>query len=287
MDVNTKTLSLVNNFKRKLATSWNTLYEVIMNTRDKQYASTYVLEYICRLAGELTDSIDFELTFGECNRINYDSPVSNNLVELYVSPKLNKKNITLLDELATIELPNLHIVKYRAYNKNDPFIESVETTHTYKMDDFYFQSYMTFGEEGPARNIIIYITAASSHILKKKPVTFINTDGSEFTLEKWMPTVNVVDILLLNVIGEYNLLNATAYIEFIPEGDPIVNDIGDFAPLTELRKHYPLSDSCVLCSRQSYQRKLSTCSEKCPTLYCSNVCKRLDTAHVNYCVENK
>ncbi len=280
-----KTITLHSNaFWKSLERQWMTIYEAIVSGTDGDRQR--VLQLLHYFAGPLTDFVDFEITLGELNRVEF--PQVKALVELYISPKLLIANIPIVDALlnAKIKIPNLQVFKYRSYNTKDPLIATIEyEDHKFAYTDFGCQHFAGMSEnKEPLVNIVIYVRKeAAAKLLTQKEVTFILADKSEQKMMKWLPTkTNVVDVLLVNIIGEYNLVHRTGYIEFLPEGDPLIAGGSIFTELSDLRGAYSILDksmgiqSCVVCNRKSYQCTLPTCAKCKKTRYCCKQCQLID-----------
>jgi hypothetical protein len=269
-------------FWEKLDQYWDKIYTGIKDGTAEQRARC--LEVINGfLTEEQFKKIEIELTFGEVNRVSM--PHAKNLVEMYISPRLRKENIPDMEELFKFRkpLPNLHVVKYRAYNPNSEIIASVEyEDFTTKYEDFGCQVIKEYDEEKkPIISIILHVKKLiADKFLVKKPVTFIYPDGKKKTEDKLVPNgPSVIDLFLTNILGEYNLVNHVGAIEFLVEGDPIIANGSIFTELADLRQEILAIEKlrdvkiCSHCSRRQYQCQLSKCSRCHKTLYCSKDCQ--------------
>jgi len=281
-----------------LENQWHIIYEAISNGSDEDRQR--VLQLLHYFAGDISEFLDFEITLGEINRIVFeiDKIPTNHIVELYISPKLSKDNIEHMEQLYNARRPikSLHTFKYRSYNAKDPMIARIDYPEvTYEYNDFGCQTFNSIDEnKKPIVNIVLYVkNPAAKTLLKQKEITFIETgkatdnkagDGKavEKKIVKWLPTEsNVVDVLLLNIIGEYNLIHRTGYIEFIPEGSDCSEAVV-FTELADLKPAYVALDKlgrircCTTCTRKDYQCKLLRCSKCRNVYYCSEVCQALD-----------
>jgi len=250
-----------------------------------------MLTYINNISPEISKRLDFELTYGEINRIYYRT--AKDRIELYISPKLLKDNIPIMDKLyeKAPKLTDLYVYKYRSYNQKDPLISDVEfPDYKYQYSDFGCQTFPGIVDKTPLINIVIFVKKqAAAHLLTQKEVSFINPETSEQTkLLKWLPTkTNVVDILLTNIIGEYNLVNHVGYIEFLPEDDPLIAENSVFHELSDLKKAFQVINStyksCQTCGRTESQCKLLKCSN-CTVIYCSVDCQKINySTHKEFC----
>ena len=270
-------------FWRSVVNQWNTLYEAatkgIDSDRDK------ILQLLHYFAGPLSQYLDFEVTIGEINRVLFERV--KNMVELYISPKLLIDNVPIMESLvaAAPSIPNLRVIKYRSYNIKDPTIATVEYPDaTYKYDDFGCQTFSSMTENNrPLVNIVIYVKKSACSLLTQKEVTFILPDKSEKKMLKWLPTkTNVIDVFLVNIIGEFNLIHRTGYIEFLPEGDALIAAGSIFTELSDLKNAYLVIEkttnikTCQTCTRREYQTDLAICSRCKKTRYCCRECQIID-----------
>lgn len=300
-----------------LERQWDTIHKAILEGTDGDRQR--VLHLLHYFAGPLTDYIDFEITIGEYNRVVFDA--SKDAVELYVSPRLLVANVPIMESIIThqVKIKNLEVFKYRSYNSKDPIIATIEypgqpssspaanpadtladnlessspaanadslcDTQNFEYTDFGCQHFMGISEtKTQIINIVIYVKArAAKNLLTQKEITFIGADKQETKLLKWLPTkTNVIDILLVNIIGEYNLVHRTGYIEFLPEADPMIAAGSVFTELSDLRGAYSVLDkssnilACSVCNRQSYQTPIKACSICKKVKYCGVGCQRLD-----------
>ena len=296
-------------FWDNFASAWPKYYDMIM--RDPTSLDR-ILNLVNILADELNKEIDFEFTFGEINRV----PLSNAkaIVEMYISPKLLLKNVPLIEYMVECapNLPNLNIIKYRSYHTRNELIEHIDYNlahgtggppqiHTYNYSDFGCQWFSgvektndannTHTTLRPLINIVVLVKHNATNLLTRRPVTFILDDGKEEVIEKWLPTnANVIDILLINIIGEYNLVHNVGYMEFMPEDDPLIAPGSEFHELSDLRAAFQMLNNnkrvltCQVCSRYEWQMKLSRCSKCMKTIYCSKTCQKFDyNSHKNIC----
>jgi hypothetical protein len=285
----------IKKFWDQMIKNWSTLYEAItigsINDKNKAHG---VINWF--LGEQLSKCIDIELTLNEINRTEFEK--ATGLVELYVSPRIKKSNILAMNLLVDSAplLPNMAVYRYKAYNEKDPIIANIEyEDHVVNYDDMGCQITLTYDEEKkPLLNLVIYVKKPlADKILEKKKVTFILQDGSQTELEKWLPTkTSAVDIFLLNIIGEYNVIHNLGYVEFLPEGDPLIAEGSVFTELSDLRGKITLLEKmnsdealiCNTCDRKHYQAKLLVCANCKQTKYCSKLCQKIDyPAHKKFC----
>lgn len=286
----------ITHFWSQFSTFWPQLYELIRGSPEQRVHALELINGL--LTAEDFKAVQIEMTYGEINRNAF--PCAKDLVELYISPRLLKTNVNLVEQYyqARPTLPNLAVYKYRAYNPSDPLIENVvypatETTPEYTANytDLGYQSSTGYDGETkkPMLNLVIYVKKPLADIiLRKKKVTFTNpadASAEPIIMEKWLPQEStVVDLFLLNVLGEFHLVNDIGYIEFLPDGDPLIANGSVFCELADLRGDVKLLESslraeplhCKVCSRHQRQGNISSCSKCKTSTYCSVMCQRLD-----------
>ncbi len=273
-----------------ISENWKIMYTAL--TKGTPTDRSKALDLCHFFAGaELTPHIDFEFTVGEINRVYFEK--ASHLVELYISPKLQEKNVHIMNYVVkqAPKLDNLQVVKYRAYNKSDALIEAIDyETFSAKYTDFGCQHFNGIGpHNNPLINIVIYVKKQiADKILKQREVTFVDDAGKSTKLMKWLPyEFNVVDLFLLNIIGEYNLIHRTGYIEFLPEGDPLIASGSVFTELADLKGVYDILEDqscCNTCNRYSYTLSLMRCSRCHDTKYCCKTCQTIDyKVHKQFC----
>jgi hypothetical protein len=289
--------SPITRFWLKFTECWNQLYQLVSSA--DATVRTQGLELI---NGLLTDEafqhIQIEATYGEINRA--ESSVSSALVELYISPRLLRTNIPLMEAYYAARptsLPNLAIYKYRAYHPNDALIDTIEYPAT-DLLPAYTANYLdvgcqsSIGYDGetkmPVLNIVIYVKKALADVaLAKKTVTFRDPakPNEDIKMDKWLPNSSTVfDVLLVNVLGEFNLMHRVGYIEFLPEGDPMIAAGSIFSELADLKKDVALLEKnlalpplkCKYCERHQFQGTLLQCARCKTATYCSKLCQKAD-----------
>jgi hypothetical protein len=273
----------INKFWNELKQSWSELYPRLL-TADKN-----ALYIINNYLGELSTYIEIEASYNEINKQAL-SAYDKHIV-LHITPKLCRDNINIMKATynARITLNNCSIACYHAYNPNDQLIADIEYKELdllIKYDDFGFQGSFGYDDitRNPILNIVIVIKQPlASKIIKKQVVNFKTPDGKISNREVWMPTdCNPVDLLLLNIIGEYNLLNHVGYIELMPEDDPLITKGSIFTELIDIRKnmeiilkHYHYK-SCNYCQQLELQMVLFSCSKCKKVNYCGKICQAAD-----------
>ena len=99
----------------------------------------------------------------------------------------------------------------------------------------------------------------------------------------------VVSLLLLNILGEKNLMFKVGYIEILHENDPLVKDEVTFFELAELKNNLllitkPTKDKCNYCLHDSYQVNIRHCGRCRQVNYCNVTCQKADwSAHQKIC----
>ena len=278
------------NFWADICDNWDSIYKSLINGVYADHVR--VLNLFNYLIGDLIKRIDIEITIGELNRLNFKEAAK--IVEVYISPKLLIDNVFIVElfyskGIATLPT-NMQLFKYRSYNIKMPIINQIEyDLHTFAYSDFGCQHFEGVNEEKKSIiNIVLFVKRESADkLLTKKEVTFVLPDKTEQKLIKWIPTKsNIIDILLVNIIGEYNLVHRTGYIEFLPEGDPLIQNNSVFTELSDLREVYKILDKkeqsfnnnqkysiCATCMRRWYQGNMFVCTRCKNEFYCGKICQ--------------
>jgi hypothetical protein len=283
-------------FWLKFTENWNELNEMLFYANELQCSK--VLDYCYFISSKtMKDYLDYEITIGEVNRM--ECKENPKLVELYISPKLNINNVKLMEYMVSKapKLKNLAVIKYRAYNSKDALIDSIQyKDFTAKYEDFGCQHFISISAETkqPLVNLVIFVhKPLADLILEKRKVTIVDPDipdSKPFVIEKWLTTnLDILYCYLLNVVGEYNLIHNTGYIEFLPEGDPLISEGSVFTELNDLKAAYDLLEGnliskCQTCCRKKHQCRLLRCSKCKLVLYCSIECQKTDfETHKLFC----
>jgi hypothetical protein len=124
-------MEVYDNFWIKLVDYWQYCYNRILSNDDN--IKYIILKKINSFLDKKT--LDISFTYGEINNI----PLLeyNDIVELYISPILNKDNIEDMNRLYNTyqkyknHLPNIIISKYRIFNKNNIKIKYLDYTKIY------------------------------------------------------------------------------------------------------------------------------------------------------------
>lgn len=291
-----------NNFWTKLADNWNDIYNNIIQGKDLNNI-LYLINLL--LEEELKKYIDIEFTVSEINRIYYEE--CNNVIELYISPKLKKENITYMNNLYNCyikhkesktdtykKLTKLNIIKYKAFNIKDALIEDINyDNYCIKYDDIGVQTFVGYNEEKmPILNLVLYVKKPiCDKILKKKKISVVMPDETTTEIEKWLPhETTAFDVILLNVIGEYNFIHNIGYIEFLLEGDPLISEGSVFTELNDIRNELLLLEKikniniCSVCDRRELQKNILMCSRCKKNKYCCYNCQYIDyKTHKKFC----
>lgn len=292
-----------NIFWKKLQENWLLLYKGFFtnNIKNTLFAINSFLP---------DDDLEIEATIGMINSLQL-SPYEK-FVELYISPKLKNTSIGKMKKLynARIDLPWLRVSCYKAYHPKDVLINDIDYgKFIIKYDDLCYNASFGYNGKKPIINIIIIVKKeVAEYFLVKKKVDFHdelatsndeteNNSDDEFkkdtnsqkqesykgTREVWVQNNYFpVDIILLNVLGEYNLINHVGYIELLHENDELVKPGCKFFELADLKKeleflykHYKY-EICNYCQHNSLQTKLLTCNHCKTVFYCGKICQKAD-----------
>lgn len=248
----------------------------------------------------LNEYVEIEASFGEINR--QALPMFKNVIELYISPKFKKDNVWVMKLMYHMKpnLINMMVSCYKAYHPLDNVIQDI-TYRDFKVsyDDFGYQGSVGYDKKDneckPLINMVILVKKPiCDKILKKQNVTFQHPDGKTSEREVYFPNnCNAFDMLLLNIVGEYNLINHVGYIEFLPEDDPQITENAVFVELADIRKDLELIHSnyvyrkCNFCDHNELQVQLQDCYICKHVMYCSVKCKAADRKnHNKTCMAN-
>jgi hypothetical protein len=277
-------------FWNKLHEQWIKVYHLLMNGNEQG-----LILINSFLTVDLYKLIEIEVTYNEINRQNLTSYSKH--VELYISPRLKRDNIPTMKALyeARIPINNLLVSCYRAYHPKDTLIADIDFGEfKAQYTDFGFQGSCGYSEEHkPVLNIVIVVKQPlADKILTQKTVNFKSPDGKTTSRKVWLPTsTNAVDLFLINILGEYNLLNHVGYIEVLPDNDPIITEGSVFTELDDIKKNMIIIQkqynyrSCNYCEHNELQTIMMKCS-KCKKInYCSKKCQITDWSnHKNICI---
>jgi hypothetical protein len=264
----------------KIAHYWNTIYSLIIQGQPNG------VKILNRLLDKpLDEYVDIEASYGEINRQEF--PISKGVVELYITPKLKKENISVMKCLyeARKPIPNMMVSCYRAFHPLDSIIEHVDFEDIkVQYDDFGYQSNIGYNGNSPLLNLVIMVKQpAASKLLEKKKIVFNKPDSTTTERDVWIPTTtDVPDLFLLNVIGEYNLLNHVGYIEYMPEDDPQIVKDAVFLELSDMRKDLEMIlkwydyKVCNYCGHNTLQTKILRCDRCRNVYYCGKLCQTAD-----------
>ena len=260
-------------FWKRLSEQWAELYPKMLS------GDPNTLDHIqSLLTPELREHLELEFSFNEINR--QALPRFKSYIELYISPKMLKDNLPYMSTLyeKRITLPGLITACYKAYHYHDEAIKDIEYENDFvvKYTDFGVQCTFGYNENKPILNLIIMIKdPVSKKLLKKTKVDFKSEKGPG-SREIWLPEkYNAVSMMLLNIIGEYHMINHIGYIEILPEEEAK----GEFYELLDIRKeleivlkHYNYKH-CNYCGHNELQVKLLQCTRCKKIYYCSKVCQ--------------
>lgn len=270
-------------FWNMLKLQWNNVYDLIINGDEK---GLVLLNSF--LTKKLSEHIILEATFNEINR--QALPAFKNYVELYISPKLQKKNINTMIKMYNTKpkpaLPNLLVSCYKAYHIQDPLIEDIKYDNiVIPFKNFGVQTLIGYSEKKKLQlNLVILVEKTTAgYLLEKTKINFKNEEGVQTSRNVWMPSkLNAMDLLLLNIIGEYNYIHNIGYIEYLPEDDPLITNDDNFTELDDIRNHLiqitKLNDYkiCNYCNHNELQVSLYKCSVCKNVYYCNKICQKED-----------
>lgn len=299
-------------FWKSLFTNWNEYYEILynifINASEEQFMRAgeilkLILKRINKLLPEdLARYIDIVITFGEKNNISIKE--FSDIAELYISPKLDKNNITILDNLykayfnykekytyLTKYADKLFIVKFRPYHKSNTKIKNIELkeSNIINICDIGYQKNIGYienekNERIPVFHLIIGVRESTSKLLEKRNIKFEN--GKE--REIYIFPQNTLEVIMENYIGEANLIRFIGYIEVIPEDklklknnfyslDKLIDEI-------DIIKNNITNKKCQVCEIDQFQSRLYRCSQCKKSYYCSNLCQKVDKEnHKEFC----
>jgi hypothetical protein len=188
------------------------------------------------LPDEFKDKVEIEATYGEINRLQLE--ISKDLLEIYISPKYDNKNIQLINEIYKYkpDIANLKVAKYKAYkqvNNDIPnSLTSISRYHansseyenenfTVNYDDFGCQGSYSYENGKPFLNLLIIVNekVANKFLVKRKIQFESNKTREVYMQEGFYP----IDIYLNYILGEYIMLNYVGYIEILPS-DHVYSD---------------------------------------------------------------
>lgn len=280
-------------FWSSLLSTWSKVYEKIIQGNPDGLSMINNLLYMYEVDTKmLSDYVEFHATYGELNR--QVLPDCENYVELYISPKGNKSNLEYMDALykSKVALANTAVFKYRPYHKADSKIQTIEyldgnKTFEVSYDDIGYQG--SFGYDGeskkPLLNMVLVVKQAiADKILEKRNVKFIEKSGKTSNRDVYLQTqYPAIDMFLLNLFGEYHLLNHIGYIEILPSEHPLVHDQSEENVFTELSdgkasidivvKSYQYK-SCYYCARHELQSEIYACGQCHSATYCTRKCQK-------------
>lgn len=293
--------SLTKDFWDKLEENWIDIANNLID--DNPAIRKNALKCCNTLLQDLSDYVDLEFTVGEINRIYFED--YDNIIEMYISPKLSEDNIPIMNYIISQsrKLQQLRVYAYRAFNYKDDLIEEIAydpETPIVKYTDFGCQytngiddanpNDTTKSNRKPVIDLVILVkNPIAKHILSQREVTVMQQDGSKTSHFVWLPKKNnnIIDTILVNIIGDYNLIHRTRHIAFLPEDDPLIVADAKFEELGMLREMYEIiSDKkrCATCNRRNHQCQLKICTRCKETNYCSIDCQKIDfNNHKKFC----
>jgi hypothetical protein len=278
-------------FWDKFNKNWSTNKTSILS--GSKVPLTNIISYIPK---QIEKHIDLQITFNEINHM-YIGGKFEGFIEIYISPRGNKNNVSVMKGLYNqrIKLPNLLISCYRCYNKMDILIKDINYNNfTVSYDDFGYQSQLGFenlpdGKNKPLLHLVICVKEKIvNKILKKQKINFKKSSRNV-----WIPNSNTIEILLENIIGEYNMVNHIGYIEFLPETEISKLEETKFLELGDLKKEMDLIHksykyrSCNFCEHLELQTYLFKCTGCKLVYYCCKECQKYDWVSHKIICKNK
>jgi len=258
----------------------------------------------------LINVIDIELTYGEINRL----PIENvNVIEIYISPLMKKCNVSVMKlfYLKKIDIDNLIVCCYLAYNPqtinntqiinneatdSDDFAElnamiknvltsfNIPVVISNHMDSIVYNSMEVqaedeFGTMNTVLNLVLVFDIAWKPLFKQEEVMFKSDNTIKSRIINY-PLINLPIKILLELIGEYNLIHHIGHIEILMNDDPLITPDDEFKKITEInndiifihaRCNYT---SCVYCNHTNTQLNLFNSGTY---TYCSDYCRNIHT----------
>lgn len=228
----------------------------------------HILQNTNLLLKDISDYVDIQYTYGEVNRqVVYNS---EKRIEIYISPKYNKRNIKYVKYIFDKLHKYLPIYMYRPFYKEEIFekIEMYDITLYNK--DLKVQTSISIEDDNYLLNLCINVNP-KLNILENKEVIFENKKRNVL-----LPKNDIILIALDNILGEYNMLNLIGYIEYISDENTenfnYLESIRD--DIEVVRKHNNMQ-YCNYCNRVNHTTKLLNCSCK-KIKYCSVYCQKND-----------
>jgi hypothetical protein len=241
------------NFWSSFINHWSAIYKLLRTNPPK---ALYVVNLLLD-----NDKLDIEFTIGQRNKIPLDD--AKDLVEMYISPKLNRDSIPLMEDLYAkkVDLPNLFVRKYKPFHMRDPFILDIklgEGVNEFKLKYDDIGVYWSYGYEKvedeksikdeksevkksiirPLLNLVLCVKAEiAKKVLTPNTVVSVSTDNHSM---RYFPTTGIY-LMLLNAIGEYHLLNSVGYIECIPSNHELASNV-EFKELKSIRDIIAIND---------------------------------------------
>ena len=272
-------MNIVDKFWNNLEQNWDRYYTNIMSQDHNLIRETH--EEIIKYLADLQEKIDIEIMFGQ---VNYQTMGFEHMVCLYISPKCKLANIPLLNELYNKRKPlkNLLTCKYKPFHlEHSPLIADI-TYRDIKVEpaDIMYQSSYSLDPERKEL-LLNFVFIVSEHLadklLIKKSITFDNKEKT--TREVYLPNnTNILDSIVLNHIGEYNMMYHVGYMEFLPEDHDILQPDMEFKYLADIRKELQVllknkhETQCAICEHKEHQTVLLNDNSN---FYCSETCHQL------------
>jgi hypothetical protein len=303
--VSLELITYIRRFWTLLSTDWKFIHKELIETaiiHDDNSIEPHpeALAYLEGCAHQsLREALNFYITIGKINH-QYIKDVTEPVIELYISPKLKRDSIPLMEEFYNKRTPleNLIVVKYQDYHPNDTLPEKFEyddgTIVTY--DDIGYQGAFGYdADRKPTLNIILTVKPhLADKLLIKKLVKFQELSGEIKERSVYMPTEYMpFEGLLINCIGEANFLNHVGYVELLPENDPLIVTGSVFTEIADMRESIKMVrksytyEECHYCKHTSDTLQLSRCRRCKKAQYCSVICQKANWSnHKKICQES-
>ena len=289
---------------------WWLYFYTIFILGDKEEKEEVAARFNGLLTDELAEFIHIEFTVDVVNCTVYPGTIVNkviysskDIVEIYISPRMNRNNISVLDKFVNYYYENranideynteknkelkidvdkcrqcTKILKYKAFNLHLPLFDKVEVEDVnnnvklIKHSDFLAQASIKTYDDVYKLDILIAVKdKVIKYVMKQVQV------DDELILEP-NDTI-IIDSIILNLVGEYNLMHYVNSIKYVSLKDTKVSEYYEISYLRKiiesintLNKH----DSCHTCGRTKLQSKLYLCSKCKRVYYCDTLCRGID-----------
>lgn len=297
-------------------------YPIIKNFID--YGEYDAVEKMMNILKSDIKNVELTFTIGLINS-KPTNDENKNILEIYISPAFKYDNIKYMEKLYEdrnhirdfLNKENILISKYMPFHfgMEIPIKYEIDSQAFVNVSDIKYQCEIVGIRKDdknviPKVDIVIFITSALSNKLLKKEII----KGRSVLI----PSNCIMDRILLNIIGEFNLLHNVNHIEFINEDTNIklmtLNDIAyhsnnnlkesknietikpnknHFKDIKFLREDLLLickrkyTLKCNNCDKYSIQTDLLFCTKCRKIMYCSQFCMNMQKKyHLEVCNGN-